>query len=47
VPILIGLAGWTYANPPVLFLSANGRMVGLRTSSGELVMSFGGRGFVA
>lgn len=47
VPVLIGLAGWTYANPPDLFVSADSRMAGLRTPAGELVMPFGGRGFVA
>ena len=45
VPVLIGLVGWTYANPPDLFLSANGRIAGLRIPTGELVMPFGGRGF--
>ena len=47
MPVLIGLAGWTYANPPDLFVSADSRMAGLRTPAGELVMPFGGRGFVA
>jgi competence protein ComEC len=45
VAILIGLVGWTSANPPDLFLSVDGRMAGLRTTSGELVLPFGGRGF--
>ncbi len=45
LPIVLGLAGWTQATPPDLFVSADGATAGVRTATGELVLPFGGRGF--
>ena len=46
VPVIVGLFGWSLAVPPDLFVSADGRTAAIRTAAGDLVLPFGGRGFV-
>lgn len=46
VPVIVGLFGWSLAISPDLFVSADGRIAGIRTGAGDLVLPFGGHGFV-
>ena len=46
VPVVVGTFGWSLATPPDVFVSADGRIAGIRTGAGDLLLPFGGRGFV-